>query len=330
MSFSILDENPMQRYIPTKDELNSMCAEYQIGHVLAVHGELGGLFNVNVKVTTTTGDYVFRVHSGLSRKNHMDAQALLLAKLLQSNVPVLTPLRTKRGEAFLTLHNRFVQVTRFITGSPFQYTQQADALGKMLRRFHDALSDVEAVPIPYWSNYPSNAILLEGMDILREQQQDGLHDPRLVREVEVLHQMVMEQWEAKANECVKTVIHADWHAWNVIFNAHNQVEHILDFDGLQRGERIHDIAYFIWSMRNRSDCAEIGRDFMRGYGAISPVEKHLLPFAVARASVFFLCTASFTANPTQELTEQMKVQKPYIEWLLSHDGQQTIRKQVSC
>ena len=140
--------------------------------------------------------------------------------------------------------------------------------------------------------------------------------------------MVMDDWVSKANACIKTIIHGDWHAWNVIFNEHGKVKYILDLDGLQKGERIHDIAYFIWSIRNRPDHERIGRDFMDGYGEISPVEKVLLPVAVARASVFFLCTASFTANPAEELKEQMKAQKQYIKWLLSHDGQREIRNQV--
>ena len=117
MDFCLLEENPMERYMPTKDELISLCEVYGIGQLLTVHGELGGLFNVNVKVTTTTGQYVFRIHSGLSRKTHIDVQEHLLYKLRENNVPVLTPLRTKRGEYFLSLHNRFVCHSFCIGGS---------------------------------------------------------------------------------------------------------------------------------------------------------------------------------------------------------------------
>ncbi|RAK13853.1 hypothetical protein B0I26_1463 [Anoxybacillus vitaminiphilus] len=102
------------------------------------------------------------------------------------------------------------------------------------------------------------------------------------------------------------------------------VKYILDFDFLQKGERIHDISYFLWAVRNAKNNEELGKHFLKGYGPISPVEVEMLPVAIARASLFFLCTASFVADPVGELQEQMKVQKPYIDWLLSDAGKLSI------
>lgn len=64
--------------------------------------------------------------------------------------------------------------------------------------------------------------------------------------------------------------------------------------------------------------------FLKGYGQISFVEAEMLPVAIARTSLFFLCTASFAANPVRELQEQIRVQKPYIDWLLSDNGKSSI------
>jgi len=320
-----VDEHPLTRYRPTDEELQQVCAAYRIGALAMVHGELGGLFNVNLKFTTTAGGYVVRVHSGLTRLDHLTARRPLLAKLRARNIPVLMPLITAEGAGWMQLHGRFVEVTPFVSGTACQYTPpQVVAFGRMLRRFHDALRDESGAPNPYWSNYPSSGIVAEGLALLADQKKRGWHDAPLVGQVDYLYQRVMDRWGAEGPHGPTTIIHGDWHGENAIFHPDGGVQCILDFDGLQRAERLHDIAYFLWSVRLRPDHVSIGRNFLDGYGDLSPVERALLPTALARASVFFLCTASFTADPVRELALQWSAQKPYIQWLLSGDGQRSV------
>jgi Ser/Thr protein kinase RdoA (MazF antagonist) len=320
-----MEDNPLTRYRPTIDELAQVCAAFRIGSLRMVQGELGGLFNVNLRVTTTSGTYVVRVHSGLTRLDHLSARGPLLTQLRAHRVPVLMPLTTSQGTAWMRLHGRFIEVTPFVPGTPCQYaTPQVVVFGNMLRRFHDALREGNRIPVPYWSNYPSPEIAEEGMAKLAGQQQRGLHDGHQVRAVEHLYQQVMERWSVHARDCPTTIIHGDWHGQNVLFNAQHRVVSVLDFDGLQRAERLHDIAYFLWSVRHRPDYERVGKDFLAGYGSLSRIEGDLLPTAMARASVFFLATASFTADPVRELTQQWNTQKPYVDWLLSREGQRSV------
>ncbi|RAK13852.1 phosphotransferase family enzyme [Anoxybacillus vitaminiphilus] len=161
------------------------------------------------------------MHSGLSCKNHINAQKVVLRKLKGYGIPVLTPLNTKTGSYFSKLYNRFVQLTPFVEGIPFQFSkEQAYKCGNILRKFHDALMDEKEIPTPFWSNYPSCEVLKKGMDRLKEQQRE-LHEPFLIKEVEKIYQTVMEQWLPKANSLTKLIIHADWHPWNVLFDNDN-------------------------------------------------------------------------------------------------------------
>ncbi|MET3846893.1 phosphotransferase [Paenibacillus sp. OAE614] len=319
-----LTTNPIARYIPNLSEIQKICNAFEIGELVSIDGELGGLYNVNLKIITKSGQYVIRVHSGLSRRNHIDAEAVLLKKLTERGIPALTPLYTHTNDNYLLLHTRFVQVTPFIQGIPYRHSkEQVYQCGKMLRKFHDVLMEEEDVPVPYWSNYPSHAILQEGMDKLKLEQ-SHVHESSLIKDVLYLHQKVMEYWLPNEDELIKTIIHADWHPWNVLFDENSKIKFILDFDFLQKGERIHDIAYFLWAIRESENYKELGRSFLNGYAPLTSVEIEMLPVAVARASLFFLCTSSFVSDPVLELQQQMKTQKPYIEWLLTSEGMLSI------
>ncbi|MBS4196561.1 phosphotransferase [Lederbergia citri] len=318
-------KNPMARYVPKHFEVEQLCELYAIGDLVNIDEELGGLFNVNLKITTTSGQYVIRIHSGLSSKNHLNAEKVKLEKLLEHEIPVLIPLYTKEGYYFSKLHNRFVQLTYFVQGYSFNFSiEQVYNMGKLLKRFHDALMDAKEIPLPFWSNYPSNDVLKEGLQRLKENQKE-LHKETDVKEVERLYFKVMEQWIGNDRYLTKSVIHGDWHPWNVLFNRNDEIKYILDFDFMQKGECIHDMAYFLWAIRNEENTEELGRHFLRGYGSLSIKEVELLPLAIARASLFFLCTSSFVANPAHELNKQIIEQKPYIEWLLSPDGKMRIK-----
>lgn len=162
-----LKKEPMMRYAPTLEEIEQICQTYEIGHWLKTEGELGGLFNVNLKIVTTTGTYVIRVHSGLSRQNHLEAEHRLLQTLSQRGLPVLAPLSTKQETNYIQLHGRFAQLTPFVEGTAFGYLpQQIHSSAVILRKFHDVLVAETEIPAPFWSNYPAHQVLQEGMDKL--------------------------------------------------------------------------------------------------------------------------------------------------------------------
>ncbi|MCJ8007382.1 phosphotransferase [Lederbergia wuyishanensis] len=322
-------KNPMDRYIPSQLEVEQLCEQYRVGNLISIDAALGGLFNVNLKISTTTGQYVIRIHSGLSREDHLNSEKMIMEKLQKHGISPLMPLPTKEGFYFSKLHHRFVQITPFVQGIPFKFTkEQAYHCGESLKKFHQALMNEDAIPTPVWSNYPSQKGLEEGLELLRHSQKD-LHKEVHIKEVEHLYFKVMQQWTPNEKFLKKSIIHGDWHPWNVLFNEYNEIAYILDFDFIQKGECLHDVAYFLWTIKNETNKEELGRHFIKGYGPLSLIEAELLPLAIARASLFFLCTASFVADPVLELQKQLRVQKPYIEWLLSADGKASIKNLLS-
>jgi len=317
-------DDPLYRHIPSSNEIQAICNEFDMGDVFKIYGDLGGLFNVNLKIETNKGLYVIRIRSGIASKEHLDYQQSIMSILKSYGIPVLTLITTKDGRNYSYYKDRFVQINPYVKGNKFSNNLiQIFSSGKMLCKIHKALADVKAGPLPKWSNYPSNNILIEGLNKLKNMK-DNL-TKKEIRKADNLYKKVMNKWREIKIDLPETVIHGDWHPWNQLYSNDGTVKCIMDFDFIQRAERIHDVAYALWAILSNKDTYYLGEGFLQGYNELTYEEKNILPIAIARASLFFICTASFISNPVIELRDQVLKQEPFINWVLSK-GKEEIKK----
>jgi Ser/Thr protein kinase RdoA (MazF antagonist) len=140
-----------------------------------------------------------------------------------------------------------------------------------------------------------------------------------------LYEMVMTEWKRYSDtQLPQTVIHGDWHFLNSLYDEVGDIKAVLDFDFAARAERLHDVAYALWILLSQPALRTMARSFLEGYGVLTKQEEELLPTAIARAALFFVCTASFVPNPARELEVQLAKQEPFIEWACSPDGRRFI------
>jgi Ser/Thr protein kinase RdoA (MazF antagonist) len=320
------EDHPLYRVYPTAAELSLIAEHYALGGVENVEGDLGGLFNVNLKVVTAKGAFVVRVLSGLATEAGVRYGTAVAEHLHSQGIPALCPLRTRTGETHMRLGQRIVQVTPFVEGVKFEYIErQAESCGRMLRRCHDALFGFPQGPIPVWSNLPSPAILEDGVRTLLNrsdvtEQVDGFSTTTLLQ----VYERVAEGWDSTVDSLPQTVIHGDWHPWNLLFDDVGGVRAVMDFDFAQRAARIHDVAYCLWALAKNPAHRALCSRFLRGYGSLEPIEQQLLAQAVARTSFFFVATSCVTPDPVSELRQRWQEEIPFIQWLLRDEGQATI------
>ncbi|WP_274361929.1 phosphotransferase [Paenibacillus thermotolerans] len=307
--------DPLFRHIPDRTELEAICKHFGLGAFLHNHGDLGGAYNANLKIETDKGMFVCRIAFGLVGAEHIDYSLKVLSALEAADVPVLFPLINEQGIYYTQYKDRFLQVTPFIEGKPFDSSvEHARTNGRLLRKMHDVLASFEAGPKPEWSNYPSNEILSEGLKLLRE----TCNPPEeLMFRAERLYDLMMPEWCEYGGTLPETVIHGDWHTGNVLYGEDGDIRAVMDFDFVQRAERLHDIAYMLWALLQNDTFRHLGKAFLEGYGDLTPAERNVLPIAVARAALFFVCTSSFHRNPSGELNRQLEKQEPLIDWLVS-------------
>lgn len=91
-----------------------VCRHYSLGELLGEAIRLRGSFNINVKIRTTTGNYVIRFANSSVREEHLQYVSRLLDALPEEEIPVLRPLKDEQGASIMYHEGQRIQVTPFV------------------------------------------------------------------------------------------------------------------------------------------------------------------------------------------------------------------------
>lgn len=178
------------------------------------------------------------VRRGDGVPNAFNVQVTLVDHLAQENLPVATCLNGVDGQRDYVVDSYRLSLWHFLKGEAFS-VGDSDALysaGETLGRIHQVLTKWET---------PSSLSVLDGGAIVREVEEvwrrlEGVTQDaqKLVgRLKDSLKDLKIPSWTF-----TKSVIHGDFRAQNLLFQDH-QVSGILDWDNLQHGPLIFDVAY---------------------------------------------------------------------------------------
>ena len=311
------------RLTPSLEQIMDICSQYDIGELLSVAEVIPNTANINIKLLTKKGEFVIKIFTSVPQR--FDFILNTLEKLKRNSLPVLLPIKNKKGQNYSKFGSKLLQVTEFSHGYPFIFDEmQARSSGVTLRRFHKILSDTNNPVKPKASLYPSSSIIKKGIHAL-ERMKGEIPKERICL-VNTLYCKVIDKWETKSKHLPKTIIHGDWHQGNQLYDQMGEVCCIMDFDYMARAERIFDVAYALWCFRINTESINIAKSFMQGYGALSREEISLLPLELARINYFFICSSGLSPNPKHELDNQYRLQYPFMMWALSKDGENIIKR----
>ncbi|WP_018754269.1 phosphotransferase enzyme family protein [Paenibacillus terrigena] len=297
--------------------LKMISDSFPVGKLKGVGRKLGGSYNLNIKIETSKGEFVARIMNRSNRVEHLNYVQTVLANLTEQGLPVLNPILTQEGEAFISFNDKLLQVTPFVRAETFQNSpKQVAASARMLSTFHQAIQFPQSGPEPVWSfNRPSDYYSNALADLKRI---PGIPSHQL-SEAEKLAEDIMATWNQSQKDLPSAIIHGDWHFWNQLYKD-NEVYSIMDFDFMEHGKRIHDIAYSMWVIYIILPKYTKGFDelFIKEYIGLTEEEVSILPVAIARVSLFFLCQSAYAANPEEKWRRHFRKQIPLIRWLLSN------------
>ncbi|MDF2546531.1 MAG: putative homoserine kinase type (protein kinase fold)-like protein [Anaerosolibacter sp.] len=303
------------------EDVEYICMQFDIGKLKYIHGHIKNTVNINILTETEKGKYIIKF-------SYIDEHQLIniveaIKTLKENGIPALLPLQTINNQHYIKLKNYRIQVTPFIVGHSFNRNpKQMFSSGEVLKKMHDVLSDYDKIPVPRSSVYPSTEVLNKGITRLELIKHNFNKEKILL--IYRLYDEIQKGWNDKEKELPHTVIHGDWHERNQLFTKEGTVCCVFDFDYIQRKERLFDIAYALWNFLNRSQMKIFAEPFMQGYGLLEEQEIAALQLAIARVSFFFLCTASLNEKPINEMDRQLREQVPFLEYILSKDGQKRI------
>ncbi|PFN96778.1 hypothetical protein COJ85_23925 [Bacillus sp. AFS076308] len=305
-------------YEITVDEIQWVCKQHDLGDIKKIYGVLGGKNNVPILVETNKGKYVLRyVTYAASKERINDIEDIILC-LNKASLPAVNAIKDRLGENYTFTNNRMVQVYPFINGVKFKFRpEQIKANAKVLKEFHNALKLYKPDPLP------DNPISLTEEYLQKRlcrlyKNKESISESSLSR-INSLYSTIINHWrEADKNNLEETIIHCDWHPWNLLYHEDGSVACILDMDHVQPGNRIYDVAYFIyWILKFNSDKQKrqiYMEMFLDGYGRLTPEEERILPLEVSKIALNIIIKDVLKAE------KELKETEPLIQYLLSHIG----------
>lgn len=323
---------------PAPDLLARVAARFALGPVLAAT-DIGGTYNLNLRVATATGEYVVRVHRPWVGADRLALLHRIRHSLGRGGLPVPEPLAAPGGATILPHRNRLVEVERFVPhdGSADSWERYAAAFAA-LGRLHDALAariDRRAFIPPRVSNDGTPDALLAGIARtaarIRRTPGDGARSRALAlcAEARDLLLPVRDWWAELGRALPAAPTHGDYGGENVLFQ-HERVVAILDFDFLAIRARIFDLAYALFWALTRLEGSEPperrpwqrARELLARYSAataqpLTAEEIRALPLAMACVPLYWLDEARFLPHPARAVVAQAD-HIEFARWLYHH------------
>jgi Ser/Thr protein kinase RdoA (MazF antagonist) len=300
------------------EEIQWVSRQHHLGEMIRIVGVLADGTNVPILVETEKGKYVFRYLTHPVPKGRINFIEDIRFCLQDASIPVVNAIKNESGDYYSFIHNRMIQVYPFIEGSIFTFEPEyIKSNARMLHKFHTALNSYKQGPLPDESNCPTEENLKNRLNRLY-QHKESISKSSLSK-IESLYSTIIELWKkADKNNLLETIIHDDWHPWNLIYNEDGSVRCILDFDLVRPGKRIYDVAYclyWIYMLSPNKMSQTFSKMFIEGYEGLTPEERNILTVVIAKVGLFF--TIEFVSN----IEEQLKVNEPLIEFFLSKEGE---------
>ncbi|CAK6474048.1 Homoserine kinase [Peribacillus simplex] len=301
-------------------DLQSICREFRIGDLIAVEGRLGGFVNTNLKIKTEKGLFVIRIYGEKFEPQRIHYAHDIISILRSSNVPALMPIQNKFENYYSTYNDHFIEVTPFVQANHFQWIpNQAYFSGIMLRKMHQTLMHVKKDPPPRQSIYDYyNWSVLDDMSKLQPLYNWTNQNILDIYQINELILNNSRNLESVSIDLPTTILHGDWHPGNQLYKKNGEVCCILDFDSIQRGECVFDVAYALYFYLLKDKSEALGKPFLQGYGVLSEQEQMVLPVMIAKLGLFF---GSFINKGDLEFSKQ----KELVEWVLSQEGIKTLQ-----
>ncbi len=283
---------------------------------LAGLGDVGGTYNLNVRLQTDRGDVVMRVYRPWVGPDRLAAVQALREALWRAGVPVITPLIRPDGSTMLAYGDRLIEVEPWVSSdggadSWERYLAAAGDLGKL----HLALRQVD-LPVPFVPAPVSNVLSEEVFDdwLCRTRQSVANAPMSLERfaaqhscdEAERLRRVIAA---IPGTEPFMQLTHGDFAHENVRFFGAAPVA-ILDFDFADHRDRLSDIAHIsYWMFEHLQwDTHAAARDWRQvsgiiaGFGATSglpltPDEIRRLPLMMATIPLTWVAEAWLLDDP---------------------------------
>jgi homoserine kinase type II len=264
-----------------------------------------GTINSNYRIDTDRGRMFLRVNEGAALAD-VAWEAALVAVLADRGVPTPRPLATLDGASYAAMEGLLLTLFPWVDATHHDPPAPADcaAVGRALRRFHDAGADF---PDPRMSRY-AQARIVERADRLAATAPARLAD--VVSDVR-------RELDALASSCppVDGIIHGDLFPDNVLFAGADAI--LLDFEQASAGSFVYDLAVVLlsWCWADGTFVPERVAALITGYrSGYGLVDTAALYDACRFGAVRFTVTRLTDVELDPRVAPEMRALKDYREF----------------
>lgn len=281
-----MQDRPRERF--AADELAVVLSRYDLGPIESVtEFQRGSRRRPKVGIVCQRGKFLLKRRTRAEAASARLAYAHRLQRHLTQTgfaLPTLIPVDTD-GELVLQRGGYVYELFDYVRGQSYDGSQEeTHSAGQTLAEFHRAVANFPDPDSPHHGDYHDCNPVLTALNTLPGVMSS--HDSAVGLDSELLDLSVdlVEPYE----RCCKItndlglrtwpagVIHADWHAGNMLFR-HQRVIAVIDYDSARYGQRTIDVANGLlqFSMRTAKkiedwpdelDLDRVGR-FLEGYAA---------------------------------------------------------------
>ncbi len=194
-----------------------------------------GMFNLDFEIETKNTRKFGKAHNPQKLEKHILLENSFCRRMLAAGVPVPETIKTKGGRDYCETSLGFITLHEFLEGEVYSY-RKTELVGSARTQ-----TRVHNVDLGELIKETDKEDVIDNPEMLFAKVEDIVNsriDPERVleRAIKILrHRELPRKME-------KTIIHADYHPWNLRFDTKGKVVAVFDFDFVQPGRRIYDLA----------------------------------------------------------------------------------------
>ncbi len=310
----------------TLAQLQRIADAFDLGRVIQMDRPLDTQCNTTDPFKTGQGTFMLRARHGEEYVERVEYLHFLIDYLHGNGFPTAQVVRSAAGRSWTTWGERLVEVHRFIPHDAGVHRdwRRMNAAATALGDLHTLLAKAagqrmpvppemrnDATPQQCWMLLNESEAVLSAQCGIHPQAQEALGIVRRAREA---LEPLMNEYARIIGSLPWTIIHGDYHFWNVLYRA-DHIEAVVDFDFAQERERLFDIAYslqsvithlrFVHGPRLR-DYGSLAWDNVRlwldlydesSHMALTAAERGWLPFEILRVFLVSIATSTMQEDP---------------------------------
>ena len=302
----------------SQNNLSDILSSYSLGELIDSQPFTTGTVQTNLRLQTTTGDYVFRYYEQSRSQDSVLFEVHLMRYLKQRHYPCPAPFNNKSGQIVGLYNNRPYVIFEFIEGDHLENPNEAQKkeLVRMVAKLHNITKSYR----PFNKNHRWNY----SVDLCRNLAKKKAEKINTVNSKKKLKWFESELQQLNLPRSLpKGVCHCDFHFSNVLF-FNGKFNALIDFDDANYTFLIFDLVslvepfvssfkHYNWFEHNVTDNVF---DFGETKRVVSEYEKYRCLnnnekrhiFDVYKLSFLFDCIWYFERGNAEDFFEKRKIE----------------------